>query len=82
MLSNKAIAFHEAGHAFAFTFTVKKLSFVPTVDAAGYVESKSGLHFRSLEYTKPSGARIGRLHELVVSALAETWHSTVIAHAS
>ena len=73
MKTNKAIAYHEAGHAFAdwhFKFKVKKATIVPKGDALGYVKSKSRLHFRSLEYGNPSGARIGRLHERVVSLLA------------
>jgi hypothetical protein len=68
-----AAAFHEAGHAFAawkFQFRVKRMSIVPKGDCAGYVVSKSGLHLRSLEFTNPSGARIGRLHERIVSLLA------------
>jgi ATP-dependent Zn protease len=73
MKTNKAIAYHEAGHAFAdwhFKFKVKKATIVPKDDAAGYVTSKTGLHFRSLEYTNPSGARIGHLHERIVSIMA------------
>jgi ATP-dependent Zn protease len=73
MKPNKATAYHEAGHAFAdwyFGYRLKKATIVPNDDAAGSVESKTGLHFRSLEYDRPTGARIGRLHEKVVSLLA------------
>lgn len=69
----QATAYHEAGHAFAdwhFKFKVKKATIVPKGDSAGHVVTKSRLHFRSLEYSKPSGARIGRLHERIVSLLA------------
>lgn len=68
-----AAAFHEAGHAFAdwkFKFRVKRVSIVPKDDCAGYVVSKPALHLRSLEFTNPSGARIGRLHERIVSLLS------------
>lgn len=70
---NLATAYHEAGHAFAdwhFGFKVKRATIVPKDGYAGYVVSKSRLHFRSLAYTNPSGARIGRLHERIVSLLA------------
>ena len=68
-----ATAYHEAGHAFAdwkFGFKVKRATIVPKHDAAGSVRTKTGLHFRSLEYSNPSGARIGRLHEHIVSLFA------------
>jgi Peptidase family M41 len=73
MKINKATAYHEAGHAFAdwrFHYKIKKMTIVPKGDAAGYVASKTGLHIRSLEYSNPTGARIGRLHERIVSILA------------
>lgn len=71
----EATAYHEAGHAFAdsvFGFRIKRASIVPNEKdgSAGHVKTKSGLHFRSLEYTTPSGARIGRLHERIVSMMA------------
>lgn len=70
-----ATAYHEAGHAFAawhFRFKVKKASIVPNAKdgSAGHVLTKTGLHHRSLEYNNPSGARIGRLHERIVSLMA------------
>jgi hypothetical protein len=68
-----ATAHHEAGHAFAdfkFAFKIKKISIIPDSNSGGRVVSRTGLHFRSLEYARPTGARIGRLHEQVVSLLA------------
>ena len=68
-----ATAYHEAGHAFAdwhFGFTVKRATIMPKGGTAGHVATTTRLHFRSLEYSNPSGARIGRLHERVVSLLA------------
>ena len=73
--NEQATAYHEAGHAFAdwhFNFRVKRASIVANQkgNSAGHVLTKTGLPFRSLEYTSPSGARIGRFHEHVVSLLA------------
>jgi len=68
-----ATAYHEAGHAFAdwhFGYKVKRATIVPKGDTAGYVATKTRLHFRSLGYSNPSGARIGHLHERIVSMLA------------
>ncbi len=68
-----ATAYHEAGHAVAdwrHGFKVKRATVVPKNDALGSVSSVSRLHFRTLEYTNPSGARIGRYHEMIVSLLA------------
>jgi ATP-dependent Zn protease len=72
---NAATAYHEAGHAVAdwkFGFTVKIASIVPDSKngSAGHVSSRTRLHFRSLEYSTPSGARIGKIHEQIVSLLA------------
>jgi len=66
-------AYHEAGHAFAdfrFGFKIKEVSIIPNDTSTGRAVSKTRLHFRSLEYSAPTGRRIGRLHELVVSLLA------------
>jgi len=70
-----ATAFHEAGHAFAgwkFNFKLKKATIIPDEkrNSAGHVVTRPGLHLRSLEYTNPSGARVGRLHERIVSYLS------------
>ena len=74
-LDKRVTAYHEAGHAFAdwkYKFKVKKASIVPNPKdgSAVHVLTRTGLHFRSLEYGNPSGARIGRLHERIVSMLA------------
>lgn len=66
-------AYHEAGHAFAdwkFGFKVKRASIAPKGDSSGRVFTKTRLHMRSLEYMDPSGARIGKIHEQIVSLLA------------
>ena len=69
-----ATAHHEAGHAFAiwhFGHSVKKATIVLTGDSAGHVVCNAGLQiFQSLEDCRPSGAKIGRLHERVVALLA------------
>jgi len=75
MENEQATAYHEAGHAFAdwhFNFRVKRASIVANKkdNSAGHVLTKTGLPFRSLEHTSPSGARIGRFHDHVVSLLA------------
>lgn len=71
----RAIAFHEAGHAFAawhFRHRVKKATIIPNakLNSLGHVESRPGMHIRNLEYTKPSGARMGRLHERIIWLMA------------
>jgi hypothetical protein len=68
-----ATAYHEAGHAFAdwkHGYKIKRVTIVPKGDTAGYVASKTGLHICSVGYGKLSGARIGGLHERIVSLLA------------
>jgi hypothetical protein len=72
-MNREVIAYHEAGHAVAdwkHGFKLKRVTIVPRGDTAGSVTSTSRLHFRSLEYSNPTGARIGRCHERIVCWLA------------
>ncbi len=67
------VADHEAGHAVAdwvHGFKLKKVTIIPNANALGSVSSVLRLHFRTLESSNPSGARIGRYHEMIVSLLA------------
>jgi hypothetical protein len=72
-VSPQTIAYHEAGHAVAdwrHGFRVKRITIVREDDAAGSVLSVTWLRFKMLECDDPTGARIGRYHERLVSLLA------------
>ena len=62
-----SVAYHEAGHAVAdwrHGFKVKSATIVPKDDSLGRVSAVTRLHLRSLPSSNPSGATIGRYHEL------------------
>jgi hypothetical protein len=81
----QAIAYHEAGHAFAdwhFHFKVKKATIVPKDDAAGYVESKTACILdRSNTPTLPAHALAACTRELFPSWW-DTRHNVVIVLAA
>jgi hypothetical protein len=80
----QAIAYHEAGHAFAdwhFHFKVKKATIVPKDDAAGYVESKTACILdRSNTPTLPAHALAACTSELF-PCWRDTQHNVAFAPA-
>jgi ATP-dependent Zn protease len=64
------LAYHEAGHAVAacrLGFDVKKVTIIPTDQAAGSMLPRGYLQFRRLEWETFTGARLGRYHDHMVA---------------
>ena len=72
-LPSAIIAYHEAGHAIAqwiLGFKIKEVTIVPYDEVAGSVSYQRSLRLYRLEWETPTGKRLGRYHDLIVTTLA------------